>query len=130
MVLARAGQRLRQAGLWLALLALFIQAALPLFLAIEIRALAAAATDTEIASSLCLHDGAGSPAVPGSHRDCTPASCPICTALAAASALAIAAAEMPIMPVSAMAAPVFAAAPVPFGAFPTLSYRSRAPPSV
>jgi hypothetical protein len=127
---APVGQRLRQAGWWLALLALFIQAALPLMLAIEVRALAASATDTEIASSLCLHDGAGSPAVPGSHRDCTPSSCPICTALAAASALAIAAAAPPIMPASAAATPTFAAAPVPFGAFPTLSYRSRAPPSV
>jgi len=129
MVLRRAGQRLRQAGLRLALLALVIQAAMPLFLAVELRALAAAATDAEIAQSLCRHDGAA-PAAPGSHPDCTPFACPVCTTLAAASTLAIAAAPVPIMPAAASATPVFAAAPVPFGAFPSLSYRSRAPPLV
>ncbi len=128
MVLWRGAQRLRQAGLRLALLALCIQAATPLFLAVELRALAAAATDAEIAQSRCLHDGASSPAAPGSHSDCTPLACPICTTLAAGSMLAIATDAMPIMPVGVAATPVLAAAPVPFGAFPALAYRSRAPP--
>jgi hypothetical protein len=129
MVLRRAGQRLRQAGLRLALLALFIQAATPLFLASAIRARAAAATDAEITQSLCHYDGGAAPAAPGPHPDSTPLACAICTALAAASTLAIAADALPIMPVAVAATPVFAAAPVPFSALPSLSYRSRAPPS-
>lgn len=129
MVLRRVGQRLRQAGLRLALLALVIQAALPLLLAVELRALAAAATDTEIAQSLCRHDGS-TPATPGSHPDCTPSSCPICSTLVAASMLALTAAPTPILPAFASETPAFTAAPAPFGAFPPLSYRSRAPPLV
>ena len=121
---------MRRLGLRLTLLALLVQAAIPLLVAFEIRAaLAQSAEDAVIAQSLCVHDG-GPPAPGSPHSGCALAFCPLCAALAAAAALGSPAQSEPSGLVPARAAPFrldpsrrLAAAALP------LPYRSRAPPS-
>ncbi len=122
-------QHLRRWGLRLALVALALQAAVPLFILVDLRVLAAeAAADAVIGQSQCVHDGAPSSDRAPAHQ-CSFAVCPLCAALAVASALAAPAPDGPRVPAIAQAAPfaVIAAEDAPRAA-PPLSYRSRAPP--
>jgi hypothetical protein len=120
---------LRRLGLHLALAALLIQAAVPLLVGAEIRAASAeAAVDAIVAQSLCLHDG-GTTQGGAPHSDCNLTVCPLCAALAAASTLAVPAADGPSVPVVAGTAPYFfEASGRPAGAADRTFYQSRAPP--
>jgi hypothetical protein len=120
---------LRRLGLQLALAALLIQAAIPLVVGVEIRAASAeAAADAIATQSICLHDG-GTTQGGAPHSDCNLAFCPLCAALAAASTLAVPAAEGPSVPVAEAAAPFFFEASSRFaGAADRIHYQSRAPP--
>jgi hypothetical protein len=120
---------LRRLGLRLALLALAVQVAIPLLLAVELRAaVAQSAADAVIAHSLCLHDGAPPPdGTP--HGDCSLAFCPLCAALAAAATLGTPAQDQPSVPAAPRAVP-FRFDPsrrLAAAAFPH-PYQSRAPP--
>ncbi len=121
--------QLRAWGLRLAFVALALQAAIPLFILVDQRALAAEqAADELIGQSLCIHDGSSSPAGAPAHP-CSLSACPLCAALAVASALGAPAPDGPAPPAFAHEAPfaVLAAIGAPHEANP-LSYRSRAPP--
>jgi hypothetical protein len=118
----------RRLGLSLAALALVLQAAVPLFILVDLRALAAEqAADAVIGQNLCIHDGGAghAPAQP-----CDMAVCPLCAALAVASALGPPAPGAPLAPSAAPAAQFAflssSAAPHDAHAAP---YRSRAPPA-
>jgi hypothetical protein len=121
--------QLRAWGLRLALVALALQAAIPLLILADQRALAAeAAADQVIGQSLCIHDGSSSPAGAPAHP-CSLAACPLCAALAVAAALGAPATDGPPVPTfsqSVSFAP-FAAEDAARESHP-LSYRSRAPP--
>jgi hypothetical protein len=120
---------LRRLGLRLALAALLIQAAIPLLVGAEIRAASAeAAADAIVAQSLCLHDG-GTTQGGAPHSDCNLAFCPLCAALAVASALAVPAADGPSVPAMESAAPYFfEASSRAASAADRTFYQSRAPP--
>ena len=100
--------QLRRWGLRLALVALGLQAAVPLFILIDLRALAAEeAADQIIGQSLCLHDGSSTPAgAPAPTHNCSFSVCPLCAAVAVASALAAPPPDGPAPPAFAHAAPV------------------------
>ncbi len=121
--------QLRAWGLRLALVALALQAAIPLFILVDQRALAAeAAADQVIGQSLCIHDGSSSPAGAPTHP-CSHAVCPQCAARATATALGAPAPGAPSAPTFAHTTPfVLLAAAGAARESPPLSYRSRAPP--
>jgi hypothetical protein len=115
-------------GLRLALVALALQAAVPLFILVDLRVLAAEqAADAIAGQALCIHDGSSHPAAP--EHPCSLSVCPLCGALAAASALGAPVAAAPAAPSFAhkasFAARATAAAPRETRSLP---YRSRAPP--
>jgi hypothetical protein len=119
--------RWRRLGLSLAALALVLQAAVPLFILVDLRAMAAEQTADAIAGqSLCIHDGTTghAPAHP-----CDMAVCPLCAALAVASALGVPAADAPPVPAVAQAVrfAVLSVSAAPRDS-PAAAYRSRAPP--
>ncbi len=115
-------------GLRLAFAALVLQAAVPLFILADLRALAADETADAIAGqALCIHDGSSQPSAPV--HPCSLAVCPLCAALAVASAPGMPGAPALVMPPVARSAPVVALAEAlaPREAS-SLPYRSRAPP--
>jgi len=116
-------------GLRLALAALALQAAVPLFILVDLRALAAEqAAETIVGQALCTHDGGAAPAGTPTHP-CSLSVCPLCAAIAAAAAPAVPASASPAVPHSVQKTPfaAFVAATAPRGTS-SLPYRSRAPP--
>jgi hypothetical protein len=119
--------RWRRPGLAVAALALALQVAVPLFILVDLRAMAAEeAADAIVGRSLCIHDG-GTGHAPA--HSCDMAVCPLCAALAAASALGTPMPGLLIMPgmTQAVLLAFLPASPAPRDA-PAASYRSRAPP--
>jgi len=126
--MVRGWARLRRWGLRLALLALAFQAAIPLLILGDLRALAAEeAADRITGSSLCIHDGSQQPDHAPSHQCCFSV-CPLCAALAAATAIAPSGHALPVPAFAGRARfPVLAAAERSHEARPR-PYQSRAPP--
>lgn len=122
--------RVHRLGFRLALVALAVQAAIPLLLAVALRASAAASADVVIASSLCLHDGSTQRSDPAPHQNCPPSNCAICTALAAAVPLVVAVSVGLAAPVVATESLFPVAALLPSDGTAASPYRSRAPPLV
>ncbi|HUK59967.1 MAG TPA: hypothetical protein VLV50_12120 [Stellaceae bacterium] len=117
-------------GLRLALVALALQAAVPLFILVDLRALAAEqAADAIAGQALCIHDGSSHPAAPA--HSCSLSVCPLCAAIAAASALGVpATAALPPPPLARAAPALMLAAAAALRETQSLPYRSRAPPAV